>query len=240
MFSKQKQSEIKIHSKESGFPIYKMTNEDNCIKFLSKKTLIPKELKDVPGAVFVQNVLSGEECDQFIKITESMGYGIAPITTGRGMIVNNDIRNNKRVIWQMEQKNKILETIFCRIKKYVPEEVKLMNSNIFEPIGLNERLRFYRYKGDEIFNQHYDGCFPRSSNEMSLLTFIVYLNDDFEKGETTFYDYNGKMSSKVKPVKGSCLMFYHGHHPWSPLHEGSKCENGTKYVLRSDVMFKKK
>ena len=32
-------------------------------------------------------------------------------------------------------------------------------------------------------------------------------------------------------------MFFHGHHPDSPLHEGSACAKGLKYVLRSDVMY---
>ena len=231
---------IQVHSKESGFPIYKVENEHDCIKFSSKtKELKLEEVKNVKGAFSIHNVLTSEECKQFIEITEKMGYDIAPLSTMGGMVVDNDIRNNKRVIWQTEQNNKLLDTIYKRIKKFIPKEEKT-NNGTWESVGLNERLRFYRYKGDEIFNMHYDGCFPRSSNEKSMFTFIIYLSDDFDNGETTFYTHQGKTVEKVKPVEGSCLLFYHGSHTLSPLHEGSKCFKGTKYVLRSDVMFKKK
>jgi len=36
------------------------------------------------------------------------------------------------------------------------------------------------------------------------------------------------------------LCFPHGGHKYSPLHEGSECSGGTKYVLRSDIMFKRR
>jgi hypothetical protein len=34
-------------------------------------------------------------------------------------------------------------------------------------------------------------------------------------------------------VKGTALLFWHGASPLSPEHEGSACEKGKKYVLRS-------
>jgi len=72
--------------------------------------------------------------------------------------------------------------------------------------------------------------------DKSLLTFIIYLNDDFAGGNTTFFPRRSK-GVCVEPKKGSALLFWHGSHPNSPMHEGSLCEGGTKYVLRSDVMY---
>jgi len=91
---------------------------------------------------------------------------------------------------------------------------------------------------EKFFRKHYDGCFPRNANEMSLLTFIVYLNDGFEGGCTTFF-VNSK-AVKVEPEMGSGLLFFHGRHSASPLHEGSLLTKGRKYVLRSDIMYKRK
>ena len=59
---------------------------------------------------------------------------------------------------------------------------------------------------------------------MSQLSFVLYLTDDFDGGETTFYipaggEYYRKFSSPA--ICGSALCFFHGPHPLSPLHEVS-------------------
>ena len=41
----------------------------------------------------------------------------------------------------------------------------------------------------------------------------------------------------VQPERGSALIFPHGPHPHSPLHVGSPVHRGTKYVLRTDVLY---
>ena len=55
------------------------------------------------------------------------------------------------------------------------------------PVGLNERLRFYRYDPPQRFKGHRDGAVRRSPTERSRLTFIVYLNDRAESGRTVSY-----------------------------------------------------
>lgn len=77
------------------------------------------------------------------------------------------------------------DSIWNRIKEYVPEEVVIPNnrfgSGTYTRCGLNERFRFYRYTKGEVFLPHFDGCYPRpDGSEVSFLTFIVYLTDDFK------------------------------------------------------------
>jgi hypothetical protein len=50
----------------------------------------------------------------------------------------------------------------------------------------------------QMFQRHYDGAFPRSLKEMSLMTIIIYLTDGFEGGHTTFYT---RKTVKVSPGK---------------------------------------
>src|SRR6266436_493544 len=95
-----------------------------------------------------------------------------------------------------------------------------------QALGLNERLRFYRYGPDQQFAAHVDGSFVRANGERSLLTFMVYLNDGFEGGETKFTE------TTIQPRKAMALIFRH-----ELLHEGAAVTSGRKYVLRSDVMF---
>jgi hypothetical protein len=92
--------------------------------------------------------------------------------------------------------------------------------------GLNERLRYYRYTPGQRFAWHYDGAFGRDNGELSLLTFMIYLNDGYEGGATQFE------SLAVVGRQGSALLFEH-----ELLHEGGEVTAGIKYVLRSDVMY---
>ena len=73
-------------------------------------------------------------------------------------------------LWQ-EAKNHLPKMIYHRVA-----------------LGLNERLRFYRYDKGQQFNIHTDGPYRRDNGEVSLLTFMIYLNEDFEGGETTFFN----------------------------------------------------
>ena len=57
-----------------------------------------------------------------------------------------------------------------------------------------------------------------------------YLNEDFDGGETSFID------GEIKPKTGlAAFMTQHNY-----LHEAKEATNGTKYVLRTDVMYRKK
>ena len=75
------------------------------------------------------------------------------------------------------------------------------------------------------FRMHRDGRLQEDGRE-SRLTFLLYLNDGFVGGETTF------KTVAVSPARGSALLFVHEH--W---HEGSALSSGVKYVLRSDVLY---
>jgi hypothetical protein len=67
---------------------------------------------------------------------------------------------------------------------------------------------------------------------------MIYLNDDFDGGATSFrYDYGGTSidgALHVTPRRGMALLF---HHPI--LHRGDPVAVGRKYVLRTDVMYRR-
>lgn len=95
------------------------------------------------------------------------------------------------------------------------------------PARLNERFRIYRYTEGQRFAWHRDGSFRRSTDEESYYTLMVYLNEGFEGGRTEFADH-----AVVEPATGRALVFYH-----PLLHQGAPVVRGTKYVLRTDVMY---
>jgi len=232
--SKKASVEYSILKQEDGIPIYQTPK--NPIQYETKQLNITKQpVVGVNGAFLLSNVLTDSECQQFIDITSTMGFEDATVTTGMGMVMAKDIRDNKRVMWQTS--DDIWQPIWERIKALMPTEGIMFRREQWYPSSLNERLRFYKYEPGQIFQRHYDGYFPRSDKEVSLLTCIIYLNDGFEGGHTTFFP-DQRREIKVNPVQGQALLFWHGPTPLSPLHEGSFCLNGSKYVLRTDVMFR--
>jgi len=59
---------------------------------------------DVPGGVILYDVLYSQECDQFITQTELLGYEEALITTSRGMVSMPEVRDNFRLMWDVNDK----------------------------------------------------------------------------------------------------------------------------------------
>ncbi len=174
-----------------------------------------------PLAFTIDDVLSAAECAALIDRIESLGPSAAPITTAAGFVMRPDIRNNARV---MLDDVVLAATLFDRIAAQLPSPLCDLR-----PVGANERFRCYRYLPGQRFAPHYDGAFERNDHERSLLTYIVYLNEGFEGGETGFLDFD----VTAVPRTGSALLFQH-----QMLHEGVSVRAGTKYVLRSDVMYR--
>ena len=177
----------------------------------------------------IENFLSDTECDEWIKWSEDHGYEDALIIAEDGAVRNEEIRNNDRIISDDEA---YAQSLWDRLKPLIPDEYRGG-----KPVGLNERFRFYRYDIGQKFDWHKDGCFERENGERSLLTFMIYLNDGFEGGTTSFSSFNTPWMFSdfvLKPKKGSAALFFH---PVS--HRGDEVEKGMKYVIRTDVMFRK-
>ena len=104
-----------------------------------------------------------------------------------------------------------------------------------------------------MYRPHLDGSWPGSGldatgsyvhdlygDRRSRLTFLIYLNDGFDAGCTTFYlpaPGGGLHARGVVPCAGSVLCFPQGNTA-SLLHEGSAVTRGVKYVIRTDVLYR--
>ena len=161
--------------------------------------------------------LNRARCQELIAYAESLGFGDAPVTTAHGPVMRKDIRNNDRVMTDDES---LAAELWAAISEVAPSYKER------QPIKLNERLRFYRYRPGQRFDWHYDGSFRRPG-ERSFYTLMFYLNEDFEGGETSFKD-----DATIHPKTGDALMFMHRQ-----LHTGAEVTRGVKYVIRTDIMY---
>ena len=175
--------------------------------------------QDIARGIFtIAGFLTPAECGAYIDWTEGIGYEAAPVSLAGGPVMRPDIRNNTRVM--VDAPDRAAE-LWSRLALDVPLALDGRRA-----IGLNERLRFYRYGPGQRFAAHTDGCHRRANGEESLLTLMIYLNGGTRGGETRFEN------AVVTPEPGLALIFDH-----DLLHEGAEVLEGRKYVLRSDVMF---
>lgn len=178
----------------------------------------------------VHDFLTAEECERFIAESEAVGYGDAPITTGDGPILLQEFRNNSRA---MIDDPATAAELYDRIRTFLPGEFLG-----WQPSGLNERFRYYRYTAGQKFDWHYDGEYHRGNGEESRYTFMIYLSGGTTGGETLFHLHEGSVEDdaadlRVAPHVGMALLFRH-----DVLHTGAVVLDGVKYVLRTDVMFR--
>ncbi|KAE8366214.1 hypothetical protein BDV27DRAFT_94989 [Aspergillus caelatus] len=134
----------------------------------------------------------------------------------------------------------------------------------YELTRLNERLRFLKYEGGEYFKPHWDASYTTPDREeKSYYTVHLYLNGDGEqdlkelmreqirveeKGDVNL-DVGGKLLGgatsflpryeekerqlRVFPKMGSVLVFQQN----DLLHGGDSVLRGTKYTMRTDIMY---
>jgi hypothetical protein len=166
----------------------------------------------------IDAVLSPDECQAMVERAESTGFDKATINAWDGPCVDLKTRDNDRVIFDdINLARELWERVRGKIKPIrAGRQVR----------GLNVRFRCCRYAPGQKFAWHSDGPFQRDNGEISLLTFMIYLNGGYQGGETRFE------WTEVEGRAGMALVFEHGL-----IHEGAQLTGGVKYVLRSDVMF---
>ena len=169
----------------------------------------------------IEEFLSNQECKNLIAIAEEIGFEEAKVQVEKGVeTLMKSIRNNERILYKNEQ---LAFELFEKSKDFLVKETE--NGTL---LNLNEMFRFYKYNQGQRFKMHRDGNYVRNECEISYYTFMIYLNDNYEGGETEFQNL-----FSIIPKQGDLLVF---HHPIK--HEGKALISDIKYVLRSDVMYK--
>jgi len=99
-----------------------------------------------------------------------------------------------------------------------------------------EDMQVVKYEKGNFYNEHHDS-FPHYEPEFLLegghrvLTVLIYLNNDFEEGETRFIN----LDKNFKPKPNSAIVFHPLDsenkccHP-KALHAGLPVKSGTKYI----------
>ncbi|KAL2059939.1 hypothetical protein VTL71DRAFT_10094 [Oculimacula yallundae] len=206
----------------------------------------------VPNLHLLKDILSPGECEQIIGAAELIGF--TPDAPIRAEGEESSVLAHN-FYWVVD--NAFCDKLWARVSPFVPENVDGKKVR-----GLNRRFRVYRYVPGAEYRAHIDGAWPPSginpitdayiydssppeAKQSSLFTFLIYLSDEFEAGETTFFLPSAREGSMnaypVKPIQGSIALFPHGETDGSLLHEGTGVQKGmkpsAKYVIRTDVLY---
>ncbi len=209
------------------------------------------EVPTVPGCFQLFNVLSQVECESLVSLTESLGY-----LEDAAVSLPRSVRHNHNITWIADDETN--DIIWQRCKPLMSDPNQIFAGK--KSLGLNSRFRFYRYQPGDYFSPHSDGAWPGTrivdsqlvhdayGDRWSQLSFLLFLSDDYAGGATQFYvnKYDPTKPARtneevslvnIRTPLGGALCFPHGTHPLHCLHSSEAIVTGSKYIIRSDVLF---
>ena len=161
----------------------------------------------------LKSVLSKQECDHIMKITEP---NLKPSTVGSDYELDNSTRKSETA-WLKASEDSIVDKL---IRKCI--------STTDRPFANCEDLQVLRYKPGGFYKPHQD-AFCEDKNRR-MYTFIIALNDEYEGGETVFPNIN----KRYRLEKGDALFFNTLNNyecmTKEAIHGGAPVKSGEKWV----------
>jgi prolyl 4-hydroxylase len=160
----------------------------------------------------IKNFITDEMCD-FLINTDVSPFKKSRI--GYGKIFSKDRRVSK---------TKWIPRTYYKVKEIYEKCSQLTNI----PITNIENVSVIKYEEGGYYKEHID--VDVGFNEPRLYTIILYLNDNYEGGETEFT----LLNKKYKLKKGDALFFNNydslGNVSRLALHRGNEVISGVKYI----------
>lgn len=225
--TKQKKNDIPSHLLARTMSTNK--NQQPCYRFGKISCLNP-------GTVWVQShFCSPQECQEWIAWSHH-GKDEWEHTAQRATrymahrecyrIQRNDKRVAQAIFDRLDQSG-----LLARIQ----QELVFADEN-YRPVACNPNIRLYKYDKNHSFGKHIDGSNQTFAGQTEI-TLLVYLSE-CQGGATRFYRQTGKSSSfSFAPQVGAILLHVHGDRCLE--HEADPVLSGTKYVLRSDICYRR-
>ena len=186
-----------------------------------------------PFILYLENLLSEEECDELIALSKNRLKPSRVVDTATGEIKTVPGRTSSGTYYRLSE-TPLIATIEKRIEE-------LTNF----PIENGEGLQVLHYKVGEEYKPHFD-YFPASKINQNtggqrIATVLIYLNDVPQGGETIF----PKAGVSITPKKGAAAFFHYGNskgqvdrmsvHSSIPVLKGEKWV-ATKWLRQSEIL----
>lgn len=170
----------------------------------------------------IDNFLTTDECDEYIKFIDNQRMN----NTNHPFNLSAKFFNHKMINCELSN------MFWQKIKNLLPNTVNL-NNREWQYVNCSDYIMMAMYEDKTDFMLHTDtgSVYDRITKEQSKYTILIYLNDDYDGGETDFYTDDFKFTTSIKPVKGRALIF-----DIDLWHKGNIVTNGKKYWIGSELV----
>jgi len=178
---------------------------------------VDERLSDSPNAVMFRSLFTSDECDFLIECAMPDVQPSRVIDPNTGELVPNPVRTSDAAGFPLMAERPAIHALNRRLAAASGTQV-----------GQGEPLQVLRYRPGQEYRPHFDAI--AGADNQRILTFLVYLNDDYEGGETCFLS----SGIKVKGRKGDALLFRNadaaGRPDPSSQHAGLPVSAGEKLL----------
>ncbi|KAH7889467.1 hypothetical protein F5I97DRAFT_1934365 [Phlebopus sp. FC_14] len=211
---------------------------------ISHKEYLDRRIVLEDQIIVIDDFLSAEECKRFVKFIDELPLELTP-SKKKGEAERLNYRFSVTSLSFAQELHGLLLPHLPSFPRPLPLRRRNReddNSQPRLPHSCNSNIRMYKYTPSQHFGPHYDDSVKEAStgakSEWTLLVYLTGAQDGVEGGETMFYkDEKGQRRETIAVplTRGTALLHRHGNE--CLLHEGSLVREGTKYILRSDLMF---
>jgi prolyl 4-hydroxylase len=178
----------------------------------------------------IDDFLTHDECNHIIALASNRLID-SKVYSSKEDVLNTNARISKQA-WLKDEDDPVIAAI--------SKKVSIMSGI---PIENQEELQIVSYPTGGFFNPHYDPCdgdreeCSRMNGPMGprVWTYLIYLNDGFDGGETVF----PKIEKSVIPKKGKCVIFKSttpdGAILIESFHGGNPVVSGNKWICNKWV-----
>lgn len=217
--------ELELLARKTGVGVKKLRESVNAEAL--RRPPERRVVLDSPRVRVFEKFATPDECDWLIERGRTL-LGPAQVYHNTGAeLQRHEGRSNSEASFEMEASDAVLSVIHDRIARA---------SGV--PIEHFEVGKLLHYKPGETFTRHSDFLQPGGGMDAEIeargqrvATFLTYLSDDYDGGETEFTE----VGFKFKARKGDALMFLNVDSSGVPdpmsMHAGVPTTRGEKWVL---------
>jgi prolyl 4-hydroxylase len=181
--------------------------------------LPPSEiLHDTPRIVLIPSLFSPMECAYLIGAAEPLTEPSVVIDPRSGQFIRDPIRTSDAAAFPLALENPAIHALNRRL-------AAATGTNVSQ----GEPLQVLRYRPGQEYKLHIDALPPQVGNQR-VITALVYLNEDYEGGETDFPELGLSVRGKV----GDALIFPNVGADGAPdqrlRHAGKPVRAGSKRI----------